>query len=316
MSIPDVRPGATVLALLLLAPAAHSASTLYSFSNACGNGYSPNCTSDYRFGDPAVSSVSRPESYSSPGGGGYNYGAEARAAANSSDFALYALAGGGTFEPNYAGGPGQFGMSATAQVQYHDEVTIAGSGFGTIVVPWRASGSFDIYATSGDPYAPAGNFGVPFCQSIVTGNNSGGMGCTGGGTDTFSASTGYDRVWLLEYVVQFGVTYSLNTTFNLAVGSGVGLTVGATADFSHTGLQQAASVHDSYHNLVANPVITAASGVDYLNPQVSSVPALASLGLLATGILGIAWRAAKRAMKSSGLNTTRVVSFGHSVFSV
>ncbi len=85
MSIPDVRPGATVLALLLLAPAAHSASTLYSFSNACGNGYSPNCTSDYRFGDPAVSSVSRPESYSSPGGGGYNYGAEARAAARVDD---------------------------------------------------------------------------------------------------------------------------------------------------------------------------------------------------------------------------------------
>ena len=288
MNMPWLRLGLPGLLLLASTTSVQAAALIYSFSNACANGFYPECTSDYRYGNPATSSVIRGESYIPPGGGGYNYAAEAAATGVPAGFGLYARAGGGTFAPNFAGGPGQFGMSASAQIQYHDEVNVPGSGFGTILVPWHITGGFGIPATSGAPYAPGANFGVSFCQSIKTGNSSGGLGCTGGGTQSFTSSTTYDMTLLLQYFIEFGVDYSLNTTFALGVGSGAGLAVAAVADFFHTGLQQPASVYDSNGNLMPDALIVSASGVDYRNPQ--AVPVPASLVLLGSGILGLGWR--------------------------
>ena len=192
------------------------------------------CDEDARYGN---SSISRSNSYVSPPGSpfpnpGWNYGAEARTVADAVSFGAFAGASGSTYEGSL-GGP--LGMNASALVYYHDEVTVAGSGSGTIVVPWHIVGAFDVFATSGGYYGtPGGSIGVNFCQSIPVGAASGGRACTGGVQDIFHTSASYDQVLLLEYVIDFGVSYALNTTFGLGVASGSGLAVGITGDFSHT----------------------------------------------------------------------------------
>jgi hypothetical protein len=275
--------------LLACASAAQAASTIYTISTVCTRGGNATCTQDGRYGN---SSISRNDTYIPPPDSpypdnGWNYVAEARAAANAASFALFGQASGNSFANPIAG---PLGMEAAAQVFYHDEVTVAGAGTGTIVVPWHITGAFDVFATSGGLYTPGASFGATFCQSIPVGQNTGGTGCTGGGSQVFTTSSSYDQVLLLEYAINFGVAYSLNTTFSLSVISGAGLTVGMTGDFSHTGLQQAALVYDSNHNLLLNPEITAASGVDYLNPQASVVPAPPAVWLLATGLAGLGGR--------------------------
>lgn len=284
-----MRLGTLGILLLGFATAAQSASTIYTISTICTRGGNATCTQDQRYGN---SSISGGNSYVPPPGSpypdnGWNYVAEARAAADAASFALFGQASGNSFATPIAG---PLGMEAAAQVFYHDEVTVAGAGSGTIVVPWHITGAFDVFATSGGLYTPGASFGATFCQSIPVGSGSGGRGCTGGGSQVFTTSSVYDQVLYLTYAIDFGIPYSLNTTFSLSVVSGAGLTVGMTGDFSHTGLQQAALVYDSNNNLIVNPEITAASGIDYLNPQASVVPAPPAAWLLATGLAGLGGR--------------------------
>ncbi len=286
-----MRFGVLGMVLLGCATTAQSAATIYTRSIVCSRAIGGDtCEEDARYGN---SSLSGNNTYVPPAGSaypdsGWNYVAEARTVADAVSFGAYAGASGSSYADPIVG---PLGMSGTALVEYHDEVTVAGSGSGTIVVPWHIVGGFDVFATSGGYYGtPGGSIGVNFCQSIPVGAASGGRACTGGVQDIFHTSASYDHVLLLEYVIDFGVSYALNTTFGLGVASGAGLAVGITGDFSHTGLQQAALVYDSNHNLVLNPVITAASGVDYLNPQASAVPAPAAVWLLGTGLAGLSGR--------------------------
>ena len=288
-----LHSGVTGLLLFVSSITVQAAPTIYSWSRACAGGINPSCSDDYRYGDPATSSVSRPEILVLPTGG-YSYSAEASASALGNRFSLFAHAGGGTFGPDTAnaGGVGQYGMTANAQVQYHDEVLIPGFGVGTLIVPWHIVGAFDISATSGDPYAPGASFGVSFCQSIPGGSGVGGVACGGGGTENFHSSTAYDDTLLLAYKVERGMSYALNTTFNLGVASGAGLAAAASADFLHTGLMQAASFYDANSVLVPDVVIIAASGINYLDPQApSTVPLPPSLALFAPALVGLGrWR--------------------------
>jgi len=207
---------------------------------------------------------------------GWNYAAEASAVGDPVSFGLYGRAAGNSFGVPISG---PTGMSGNAIVEHHDEVNVSGSGTGFIVVPWHITGAFDVTAeTIGTTYGPGGAFGVSFCQSIpVVGPGNNGQACRGGSQDTFSADAIYDKVQMLEYAITFGEDISLNTTFALQAISGASLASGMVGDFSHTGLQQAALVYDSNRNLVLNPVITAASGVDYLNPQGGVVTAPAAV---------------------------------------
>jgi hypothetical protein len=286
------RLGILGIALLGCATTAQSASTIYTRSVVCSRAIGGDtCDEDARYGN---SSISRNNTYVPPPGSPYpdnswNYAAEARAAADPVSFGLYGRAAGNSFAVPIAG---PLGMSGSAIVQYHDEVKVAGSGTGTIVVPWHITGAFDVVAeTIGATYTPAGSFGVSFCQSIpVVGPGNNGRSCTGGSQDIFRADGIYDKVLMLAYAINFDEEFSLNTTFVLQVISGASLASGMEGDFSHTGLQQAALVYDSNGNLVLNPVITAASGVDYLNPQASAVPAPPTLWLLGTALAGLGGR--------------------------
>jgi hypothetical protein len=286
-----MRIGAVGLALLGVATAAESAATAYTRSIVCSRAVGGDTCEEA--GGYGSSSISRQNKFVQPPGSAYpdnawNYVAEARAAASAANFGLFAQASGNSFATPIAG---PLGMSGSAIVELHDEVRVAGSGSGTIVVPWHVTGGFDVFAqTIGATYAPGASFGVPFCQSIPLGAGSGGKGCTGGGSQVFTATTAYDQVLMLEYAINFDQSFSLNTTFALQVISGASLATGMTGDFSHTGLQQPALVYDSNHNLVLNPVITAASGVDYLDPQASAVPAPAAAWLLGTGLIGLGGR--------------------------
>jgi hypothetical protein len=292
-----LRLGTLALALLGCATAAQAASTIYTRSYVCSRAIGGDtCEQAAGYGS---SSISRNNTFVPPPGSpypdsGWNYTAEARVAADAASFGAFAQASGSSLGTPIAG---PLGMSGTAQVEYHDELTIAGAGPGFIVVPWHLTGAFDVFAVSGGAYGtPGGSIGTSFCQSILVGANTGGRGCTGGAQDVVHASGPYDRVLLLEYAIDFGVAYSLNTTFSLNATSGAGLTVGITSDFSHTGTQQAALVYDANHNLVLNPEITAASGVDYLNPQASVVPAPPAIWLLATGLVGLGGRRCRQRM--------------------
>ena len=287
------RCGILGIALLGCATNAQSASSVYTRSIVCtrGGGQGDICDEDARYGN---SSISRNNTYVPPPGdpypdNGWNYAAEARAAADPVGFGLYGRAAGNSFAVPIAGPPG---MSANAFVEYHDEVNVSGSGTGFIVVPWHVTGAFDVVAeTIGAANMPVGTFGVTFCQSIpVVGPGNNGQGCRGGSQDTFTADGIYDKVLLLEYAITFGDDISLNTTFVLQVISGASLASGMVGDFSHTGLQQAAMVYDSNRNLVLNPVIIATSGVDYLNPQTSAVPAPPAVWLLGTALTGLGGR--------------------------
>lgn len=300
MNLSIWRLGALALALLASCASAQAAAYIYSYSSACGGGSSPQCTDDVHFGDPARSSASRADSFvPASGDGGYNYSAETSGAAVATGFALFAHAGGSTYGLNGSGGTATFGMSATTLIEYHDEVTVAGSGFGTLLIPWHVTGAFDIGAISAGHYVPNASFGVPFCQSIVTGNNSGGSGCAGGGSTSFTSPSAYDSTFMLAYAIQFGVTYSLNTRFVLSVGSGAGLVSAAAADFTHTGLQQPASVYDSQGALIPDALISAASGMDYRNPQANSVPIPASLALFGSAVVGLGWTGRRRVHNAS-----------------
>jgi hypothetical protein len=272
---------------------AQAGATIYSYSNTCELS---TCTTDERYGDPATSSLSRPAQYVPPGGGGYNYTAEAAATGFYSTFALFARAGGNsTVDSLHDLSVGQFGMRATAQVQYHDELFVAGSGHGTIVIPWHVTGSFDLGFSGPGTSLPGASFGVTFCQSIATGNSSGGHGCAGGGSVVVHESGAYDTILDLVYQIELGVEYSLNTTFSLGVGSGGNLSSFAEADFSHTGLLQPASVYDENGDLLPDALITAASGLDYRSPQTgndpgseTTVPEPATLTLLGVGLVAVA----------------------------
>ena len=286
-----MRLGVLGMVLLGCATTAHSAATIYTRSIVCSRAIGGDtCDEDARYGN---SSISRNNTFVPPPGypypdSGWNYVAEARTVADAVSFGAFAGASGSSYADPIVG---PLGMSGNALVEYHEELSVAGSGTGTIVVPWHIVGAFDVFATSAGTYGtPGGSIGVNFCQSIPVGANSGGRACTGGVQDIFHTSAGYDRILLLEYTIEFGVTYALNTTFGLGVASGAGLTVGIQGDFSHTGSQQPAMVYDSNHNLILNPVITSASGVDYLNPQASAVPAPAAVWLLGTGLAGLSGR--------------------------
>ena len=279
------RLGILGIALLGCATTAQSASTIYTRSIVCSRAIGGDtCDEDARYGN---SSISRNDKNTNPDFG-WNYAAEARAAADPVSFGLYGRAAGNSFAEPIAG---PLGMSGSAIVEYHDEVRVAGSGTGTIVVPWRVTGAFDVVAeTIGATYTPVGAFGVTFCQSIPVGAATGGRSCTGGSQDIFRADGIYDKVLMLAYPINFDQDFSLNTTFVLQAISGASLASGMEGDFSHTGLQQAALVYDSNGNLVLNPVITAASGVDYLNPQASAVPAPPAVWLLGTALAGLGGR--------------------------
>lgn len=271
-------------------PFAEAAATIYTRSIVCSRAIGGDtCEEDARYGD---TSISRENKLVQPPGSAYpdnawNYVAQAMAAASPASFALFAQASGNSFAVPISG---PLGMSGSALIEYHDEVVVAGSGFGTILVPWHVTGFFDVFATSGGAYTPGASFGVSFCQSIPLNSAATGMPCTGGGSQVFTTSASFDQLLLLEYPIEFGVEYSLNTTFGLSVASGAGLTVGMTGDFSHTGLQQPAMVFDSNHQLVFNPMITAASGINYLNPQVSSVPEAPAAWLFGAGLAGLGIR--------------------------
>lgn len=285
-----LRPAVIAFAMLGSVTGAEAAATLYTRSIVCSRAIGgDSCEEDARYGN---SSISRENKLVQPPGSAYpdnawNYVAEARAAASPASFALFAQASGNSFAVPIAG---PLGMSGSALISYHDEVTVAGSGFGTILVPWHVTGFFDVFATSGGTYTPGASFGVTFCQSIPLSSGSAGSPCTGGGSQVFMTSASFDQVLMLEYSIEFGVTYSLNTTFGLSVASGAGLTVGITGDFSHTGLQQPAVVFDGNHQLVSNPLITAASGINYLNPQASPVPEAPASWLFGAGLAGLGMR--------------------------
>lgn len=288
-----IRQATLAVTLLGCAGVAQAASTIFTTSIVCSRAVGGDtCEEDGRYGN---SSLSRQNKFVQPPGSAFpdnawNYVAEARAGGSPGSFALFGRAAGNSFA-NPISGP--LGMSASALIAFHDEVIVAGSGPGTIVIPWHVTGTFDLIATSGGAYTPGASFGANFCQSIPVNPGSAGKSCTGGGSQVFNASDTYDQTLLLEYAITLGQEFSLNTTFTLGVYSGAGLAVGMAGDFSHTGLQQAARVYDSNRIEVLNPVITAASGLDYLHPQAAAVPAPAAMWLLGTGIWalsGLAWR--------------------------
>ena len=287
MNTPWLSVGILGLSFGLTTPVQANA-TLFSLSTV---GDSLTSFDDFRFGNPAMSSVSHLFTFVPAQGGGASYSGEAAGSALAGRFSLFAHGSGNTFGVN-GGELGQFGAGGRTIVDFHDELMVPGTGSGTIVVPWHVDGLVDISATGRTRLDfPTVRFSVFFCQSIATGSSTGGSGCTGGGVEDFFASTDFDKTYNLTYKIQRGVLTSLNTTFELRASSGAGLAAAALADFTHTGLQQPASVFDSNGNLL-DVEITAASGLDYRNPQAAVIPLPASLPLfLATlSIIGFKLR--------------------------
>ena len=161
------------ITLFTCASVAQSAATLRSISEACSNEpsrFGGICSQDFHDGSPAFSSARRRDLYVPPGGGlsGWDYAGEANAKAGLANFAMYARATGQRHDlsSSYIG---PSAMIATALVMYHDEIAVAGTGFGTIVVPWHVTGGFLLVAHGDDLVPPQGIFGATFCQSIPLG---------------------------------------------------------------------------------------------------------------------------------------------------
>src|SRR5262245_61551713 len=87
--------GLALTALTLNSAPAAATAYIYSFSEACAGVSTSSCVQDFRFGDPATSSVSTGFLFVEPSGtGGINFSSEASAAAVPSSFSLFARAGG------------------------------------------------------------------------------------------------------------------------------------------------------------------------------------------------------------------------------
>lgn len=269
-----------LISVVLLAPFVRPASpaTIHALTNACFFG----CLDGSQTGDPAVSSTSRGESFVDPASGqGYSLSSQASVTAWRNAFSIYFQANGSANGFNDV-----IPISAGGGVQYSDTLVInGGTGQGTAVFPWRVDG---IATVEGVPGAAGATF-VMGCQLIPVGSITGGVGCATGGADIFSSSTTYDEVWNLTVPFTFGVSYVLN--MNAGGSAGVGVINGSAsviADFSRTGTLGAARVFDSFGNPVPGATITAESGLDYFNPQVSAeVPEPGSYSLLLCGIVAL-----------------------------
>jgi hypothetical protein len=277
-------PSTTLAQLLLLATALPAAaSSVYSFSRVS---LPSGLYDDYRFGDPAISSVSHSD-LNVVSDGGINYGAQVQANATYGRFSLFTFAGGsgtGSYQ-NIAYSRGQ------AQINYSDTITVP-AGLGSVVVriPFQVSGSVSV-STNASSF-----FGFTFCQAA---SSSGGFGCLVNGLPAFfngqapnvlftANNFNYSQLFNLDFPVQAGVPTDFNFTV-IQNSYAYGLMASSTADFSHTGVAQAAQVFNQSGDLLSNVVLTSQSGFNYNNPQSSTTPEpgaliLASVGLTLFGV--------------------------------
>jgi hypothetical protein len=283
-----IAAGVTTLAAVVPVVGAATANTIQAFSRTCAGIAADfaslvNCNTDSHIGTtPQFASTSRGVSFSSASGG-VNFGANSSATASLNSFGLFAFAGGSATGQNVNIG---FGAQGNAGVQFIDTLNIAGgSGTGRIQIPWLIDGGVDVSGNGTVVFAagtcasyPAGTINVAFC----TPNRA---------PDVLKTDTSYEELWILDFAFEFGVDYTFQQCFGLSTGTGDPLGSFAQGNFAHTGLMQPVRVFDSLGNLVLNPVITAESGLDYLNPQgdtPSAVSEPASLASLALGLLGVA----------------------------
>jgi len=280
---------ATALAAVVSVAGGASANVIQALSQSCAGiaadfAAGIGCTIDNHIGStPQSSSTSRGVALVTASGGA-NLGANTSVAAAPNSFSIFSFAGGtvtGTFVPV------GFGASGGSVVRYTDTLNIAGSGKGTIRVPWLVEGGVDI---SGAPAGAA--LGFTTCASNATGAFNVSF-CTrnrgdANGSEVFTGDTSYSELWTLDFQIEFGVDYDLLTQFGLSTaGGGPNGGSSATADFSHTGLMQPVQVFDSLGNRMLNPVITAESGLDYLNPQGDTPSAVSEPSAVASFALGL-----------------------------
>ncbi|MBV9742512.1 MAG: hypothetical protein JO099_02010 [Acidobacteriia bacterium] len=117
----------------------------------------------------------------------------------------------------------------------------------------------------------------------------------------YTQPTNIDETILFEANTQPGVPFFFEYYFrefsiaSLGLNSADSWQAGVLGDFSHTGAVQPAEVLDANGNVIENPVITSASGYDYLHPvgPQTPVPEPRATGLVA-GLLGALWVAARR----------------------
>jgi hypothetical protein len=212
---------------------------------------------------------------------------------------------------------------ADAKGDWVDTFSLSGTGSGTLVIPFRLTGSVDSsysFTDLGGGVTPSVMtqlaFGFYFWSvkndGVIVGDGSADIKDANGVSKsqfTWQSPGAVDETLYIyipvllgaDHTNRFDIRFELlaETQFqNFGTGAFGNLKTSALADFSDTGVLQPAKLYDANGNLIT-ATIASESGFDYVGaPPVASVPESSSLSGLACGFLLLGLLARLRAAKS------------------